>query len=80
MFLCVFGALDLAILVNLLRLLIKVPFKKKKRKERGGENNMEGRRSRGRGSKRAQESREERETTAQQRQGPRVPLVLRNLL
>ena len=79
MFLCVFCTLDLAILVNLLHLLIKVPFGKKKEK-RKGENNMEGRRSRGRGSKRAQEPREERETTAEQRQGPRVPLVLRNVL
>ena len=45
---------------------------------------MEGRRSRGRDrsrrTKRGQEPREERETTAEQRQGPRVPLVLRNLL
>ena len=39
MSLCVFGALDLVILVNLLRLFIKLPFGKKRkgRKKYGGE-------------------------------------------
>ena len=45
---------------------------------------MEGRCScghgRGRGTKQGQEPGEERETTAEQRQGPRVPLVCRNLV
>ena len=68
MFVCIIGVLEFVILVNLLRLSIKLLLEKKREREREREKGMEGRRGcgrdRGRGTKRAQESRDERETTA----------------